>query len=209
MIKGLFFARRKPGLSPREFQEYWRTTHADITRPLIHIRHYIQSHTLLSSYGNPELPYGGGDPAYDGMATMWFNSIEERRAGQRAPAGPDRDRRPGQLHRTQRAPLSPHQRSDPEGRRGRSRQRPPDRTVPAANPGMSVEAFQNVLARASWTACVQGSWPAPLRSRPSPCQALWLARRAAMRRRRGGVVRQPGRPAAQHANPGGQGGARR
>lgn len=81
MIKGLFFARRKPGLTPREFQEYWRTTHADITRPLTHIRHYIQSHTLLSSYGNVEMPYGGGDPAYDGMATMWFNSIEERRAG--------------------------------------------------------------------------------------------------------------------------------
>ena len=38
MIKGLFFARRKPGLSPREFQQYWRTTHADITRALTHIR---------------------------------------------------------------------------------------------------------------------------------------------------------------------------
>jgi uncharacterized protein (TIGR02118 family) len=81
MIKGLFFARRKPGLSPREFQQYWRTTHADITRALTHIRHYIQSHTLLSSYGSAEMPYGGADPAYDGMATMWFNSFEERRAG--------------------------------------------------------------------------------------------------------------------------------
>ncbi len=57
MIKGLFFARRKPGLSPREFHEYWRTSHADITRALTHIRHYIQSHTLLSSYGNAEMPY--------------------------------------------------------------------------------------------------------------------------------------------------------
>ena len=85
MIKGLFFARRKPGWSPRAFQDYWRTTHADITRPLTHIRHYIQSHTLLSSYGNPEMPYGGGDPAYDGMATMWFNSLQERRAGNLLP----------------------------------------------------------------------------------------------------------------------------
>jgi uncharacterized protein (TIGR02118 family) len=81
MVKGLFFARRKPGISPKEFQEYWRTTHADVTRALSHIRHYIQSHTLLVSYGNPNLPYGESDPLYDGMATMWFNSIEERRQG--------------------------------------------------------------------------------------------------------------------------------
>lgn len=85
MIKGLFFARRKPGISPHEFQQYWRTTHADITRPLTHIRHYIQSHTLLVSYGNPDMPYGESDPPYDGMATMWFNSIEERRQGNMTP----------------------------------------------------------------------------------------------------------------------------
>jgi uncharacterized protein (TIGR02118 family) len=84
MIKGLFFARRKPDSSPKEFQEYWRTTHADITRPLLHIRHYIQSHTLLASYGNPKLPYGS-DPLYDGMATMWFNNIEERRQSNMSP----------------------------------------------------------------------------------------------------------------------------
>jgi len=85
MIKGLFFARRKPGISPSQFQEYWRTAHAEITRPLVHIRHYIQSHTLVASYGNPNLPYAEGDPAYDGMATMWFNSIEERRQGNMSP----------------------------------------------------------------------------------------------------------------------------
>ena len=86
MVKGLFFARRKPGISPRDFQQYWRTTHADHTRPLTHILHYIQSHTLLSSYGNPNLPYGESNPPYDGMATMWFNSTEERRVGNLTPA---------------------------------------------------------------------------------------------------------------------------
>jgi uncharacterized protein (TIGR02118 family) len=85
MVKGLFFARRKPGISPPDFQQYWRTTHADITRPLTHVLHYIQSHTLLVSYGNPNLPYGESDPPYDGMATMWFNSTEERRVGNRTP----------------------------------------------------------------------------------------------------------------------------
>ncbi len=85
MLKGVFFAKRKPGLSPQEFQRYWRTTHAQITRPLTHILHYIQSHTLLSTYGDSNAPYGGGNPAYDGMATMWFNSAEERRIGNMTP----------------------------------------------------------------------------------------------------------------------------
>ncbi len=85
MLKGLFFAKRKPGLSPRDFQLYWRTTHAEVTKPLTHIIHYIQSHTLLESYGNPG-PWGEGDPAYDGMATMWFNNAEERRIGNLTPA---------------------------------------------------------------------------------------------------------------------------
>jgi uncharacterized protein (TIGR02118 family) len=84
MIKGLFFAKRKPGWTPADFQQYWRTTHAEITRPLTHILHYIQSHTLLVTYGNLDLPFG--EPPYDGMATMWFNSLEERKAGNMTPA---------------------------------------------------------------------------------------------------------------------------
>jgi uncharacterized protein (TIGR02118 family) len=86
MVKGLFFAKRKPGISPRDFQQYWRTKHAELTRPLTHILCYIQSQTLLSSYGNPDLPYGANVPPYDGMATMWFNSTDERRLGNLTPA---------------------------------------------------------------------------------------------------------------------------
>ncbi len=87
MIKGLFFAKRKPGITPRDFQRYWRTTHAELTKPLTHILCYIQSHTLLQSYGNPDVPGGcESDPPYDGMAAMWFNSLEERRVGNLTPA---------------------------------------------------------------------------------------------------------------------------
>lgn len=85
MIKGLFFARRKPGLSPRAFQQYWRFKHAELTRGSSHILHYMQSHTLVESYGNPDMPYGDAEPAYDGMATMWFNSLEERKRGNMSP----------------------------------------------------------------------------------------------------------------------------
>ncbi len=84
MIKGLFFAKRKPGWTPADFQQYWRTTHAEITRPLTHVLRYIQSHTLLVTYGSSDLPFG--EPPYDGMATMWFNSVEDRRVGNLTPA---------------------------------------------------------------------------------------------------------------------------
>jgi uncharacterized protein (TIGR02118 family) len=85
MIKGLFFARRKPGMPPQAFQQYWRFTHAELTRNSPHIVHYVQSHTLLSSYGDPNMPYGDAEPAYDGMATMWFNSLKERKRGNMSP----------------------------------------------------------------------------------------------------------------------------
>jgi uncharacterized protein (TIGR02118 family) len=85
MVKGLFFARRKPGMSVQAFHEYWRSKHADLTRNSPHIRRYVQSHTLLSSYGNPNMPYAESEPRYDGMATMWFNSVEERRWGNKLP----------------------------------------------------------------------------------------------------------------------------
>jgi uncharacterized protein (TIGR02118 family) len=86
MVKGLFFAKRKQGISPSEFQQYWLKKHAELTKPLTHIMGYIQSPTLLSAYDNPEMPYGAGSPPYDGMATMWFNSTEERRLGNMTPA---------------------------------------------------------------------------------------------------------------------------
>jgi uncharacterized protein (TIGR02118 family) len=86
MIKGLFFAKRKAGISPRDFQQYWRTTHADVTRPLTHVYWCIQSHTLLSAYGDPDAPARAeSDPPYEGMSTMWFESVEARKRGNQSP----------------------------------------------------------------------------------------------------------------------------
>ncbi|MBL7212062.1 MAG: hypothetical protein ISS61_06775 [Desulfobacteraceae bacterium] len=37
MIKAIYFFHRRPDLTVEDFQEYWRTTHADLVR-LGHIR---------------------------------------------------------------------------------------------------------------------------------------------------------------------------
>jgi len=73
MVKIVVFFKRKPGMSVEDFQSYWRTTHADIVTKMPGIRRYVQSHTLLSGYRK-------GEPAYDGVAELWFENTDAMRA---------------------------------------------------------------------------------------------------------------------------------
>lgn len=48
-VKLVFVARRRPELSPEEFQDYWINSHAPLVRELqdvIRIQSYAQSYTL-------------------------------------------------------------------------------------------------------------------------------------------------------------------
>ena len=73
MVKMVVFFKRKPGMSVEAFQNYWRTTHAGIVVKMLSIRKYVQSHTLLSGYRK-------GEPAYDGIAEVWFDDTQAMRA---------------------------------------------------------------------------------------------------------------------------------
>jgi len=73
MVKMVVFFKRKPGMSVEAFQNYWRTTHAGIVVKMPGIRKYVQSHTLLSGYRK-------GEPAYDGIAEVWFDDTQAMRA---------------------------------------------------------------------------------------------------------------------------------
>jgi uncharacterized protein (TIGR02118 family) len=70
MIKVVYFMYRKSGWAVEEFQDYWRSTHADIARKLPGIRSYTQCHTLLSGYRRQTPP-----PA-DGIEEIFFDSLE-------------------------------------------------------------------------------------------------------------------------------------
>ena len=72
-MKIVAIVKRKPGMAVDAFQEYWRTQHGEVVRTLPGVRRYVQSHTLPAGYRK-------GEPAWDGIAELWFESTEALRA---------------------------------------------------------------------------------------------------------------------------------
>lgn len=72
MVKTITFIKRKPGMNLDEFGHYWHTQHAGIVTRLPGLRHYVQCHTIPSGYRN-------GEPLYDGVAEVWFDSTDAMR----------------------------------------------------------------------------------------------------------------------------------
>ena len=70
MVKVIYFMYKKPEWDVEKFQDYWRSTHADIVCKMPGIRSYTQCHTLLSGYGRPTPP-----PA-DGIEEISCDSLE-------------------------------------------------------------------------------------------------------------------------------------
>ena len=73
MVKLVVYFKRRADMEVEPFQEYWRTRHAEVVRGLPGIRRYVQSHTLLAGYRK-------GEPAFDGIAEVWFDDVDAIRA---------------------------------------------------------------------------------------------------------------------------------
>lgn len=77
MIKVIVLVKRSVAMSPAEFHEYWRTQHAQKVRSIPasekYIRRYVQAHAL-------DAQYAMGDPAFDGTAEIWFDSLQDKDA---------------------------------------------------------------------------------------------------------------------------------
>ncbi len=79
MIKLTFCLVRLPHLSREEFQDYWLNKHGPLVASVaqtLQIRRYVQLHS-----GAPELSAGiresrDAPPEYDGVAELWFDSVE-------------------------------------------------------------------------------------------------------------------------------------
>jgi uncharacterized protein (TIGR02118 family) len=88
MYKLVFCLRRLPHLSRQEFQSYWRDTHAALVRhhaEVLHIRRYVQVHTLDDPLNEALRARHGSEEPYDGVAELWWDSIEEFQAGRGSP----------------------------------------------------------------------------------------------------------------------------
>ena len=84
MIKLTFCLKRKAGMTREAFQDYWRSTHAPLVKKhkdTLGIRRYVQTHTLgaieddalrASRAGSLE----AAPEIYDGVAELWFDSLE-------------------------------------------------------------------------------------------------------------------------------------
>ena len=72
MVKLVAFFKRKAGIPVEQFQQHWRTTHAELVVRQRGLRRYVQNHTLASGYRN-------GEPDYDGVAEAWFDTTKSMR----------------------------------------------------------------------------------------------------------------------------------
>ena len=68
MLKVAVCIKRKAGMAPEPFQEYWRSRHAEVVSRLPGLRRYVQSHARLSGYSKGEL-------VHDGIAELWFDDL--------------------------------------------------------------------------------------------------------------------------------------
>jgi uncharacterized protein (TIGR02118 family) len=90
MIKLSFALRRLPRLSREEFQRYWREVHAPLVRKhqaALRIRRYVQLHAESTEINDALRASRGGPEGYDGVAELWWDSLEDVAAATATAAG--------------------------------------------------------------------------------------------------------------------------
>ena len=75
MVKLIICATRRTDISRKEFDSYWGEKHGPLVKSVAefarHVRKYVQCHLVEGT-----APFGiAGD--YDGVAELWFDSVEE------------------------------------------------------------------------------------------------------------------------------------
>lgn len=91
MVKLCFCIRRQPHLSHEAFLEYWSRTHTRVAGPeaakALGMRRYVQVRALPEVLNRRVASSRPGlEPAFDGIAEVWLDSVE---AWERAWASPE------------------------------------------------------------------------------------------------------------------------
>ena len=79
MIKLTFALTRLPSLTRAEFQDYWYNTHGPLVATVSHAlgsRRYVQMHSAPDEVSDALRASRGAPPAYDGVAQLWYDSLD-------------------------------------------------------------------------------------------------------------------------------------
>jgi uncharacterized protein (TIGR02118 family) len=91
VIKLVFTLRRREDMTREEFQRYWREQHAPLVKrhaDALHIRRYVQVHARDTSLDGAIAGPRGSEPhVYDGVAELWWDSLEDLVAAFSSDAG--------------------------------------------------------------------------------------------------------------------------
>lgn len=78
MVKLVYCITKKKSLTDEEFFRYWRNVHGPIGARIPHLRRLVQSRRIT-------IPGDKLQPGYDGMAELWFDTIEDLLAARQSP----------------------------------------------------------------------------------------------------------------------------
>jgi uncharacterized protein (TIGR02118 family) len=91
MIKLVFTLRRREDMTREAFPLYWRGQHAPLVKrhaDTLHIRRYVQVHPRDTDLNGAVAGVRGSKPrVYDGVAELWWDSLEELVAAYSSDAG--------------------------------------------------------------------------------------------------------------------------
>ncbi len=90
MIKFVFCAKRKQGLSRAEFQDYWLNHHGPLFKKFADTYkavRYVQSHTLDTLLNENIKKSRGMSEEYDGVGEIWWESEEDFLSAVNSPEG--------------------------------------------------------------------------------------------------------------------------
>ena len=80
MVKLTYCLHRLDGMSRDEFQTYWYDKHAPLVKSVaevLHIRRYIQCHTINSDLNAALVETRQSPQEFDGVAELWWDSEDD------------------------------------------------------------------------------------------------------------------------------------
>ena len=90
MVKVVFCVRKRPEMSDEEFHRYWLEEHGPLVRDkaaALGIVRYVQTHKIETPANEAMRASRGAAEPYDGIAEVWWDSVEAMAAATATPEG--------------------------------------------------------------------------------------------------------------------------